>query len=368
LGFRPLALPRMDWWIVGLTLVLSGLGILNLYSATATVGSGGSYPVYLKQAVFLFIGLCLAGLSIALDYRRWIDYAYLLFGLCMALLLFVLLFGKAVSGAQRWVSFGPVTFQPSEASKLAALLIIARYVQRNPSMTGMYGLRELFKPLAMVSALAVLIALEPDLGSAVMVLLICFSTLLFAGLRLRSILKLVLVALVALPLLWQALEPYQKERLLTYIDPQRDPLGTGYHVTQSKIAIGSGGFTGKGFRKGTQSQLHFLPEHHTDFAFSVWAEEWGFLGSMVLLGLFFLLLAYGLHVASRAGDSEGRVLAFGVVSYFFWPVVVNVGMTLGLMPVVGVALPFISYGGSSLVTSLIAVGVLINIHMRRFLF
>ena len=359
---------RVDWTIIGITVALGGVGIISLYSAAAPGVPSTSLPIYLKQSLFLGLGLLCAGLVVAVDYRRWLEYAWVLYLLCLALLVAVLVFGKATSGSQRWLSLGPVSLQPSEICKWVMMLSLARYFQRRPPPRGYYTLREMLVPLAMILTLALLIVIEPDLGTAILLVFISVSMLLVAGFRLRSFLKLCVVVLVALPLLWQRLEGYQRSRILTFLDPQRDPLGAGYHVTQSKIAVGSGGLLGKGFLQGTQSQLRFLPEHHTDFAFSVWAEEWGFVGSAFLLVLFFLLLTYGLHVAQRCGDPIGKVLAFGVIAFFFWPIVINVGMTLGLVPVVGVALPFISYGGSSLITSLMAIGLLVNVHMRRFVF
>jgi rod shape determining protein RodA len=360
--------PRLDWSIMGVTLLLWGIGILNLFSATMNGSSPSQTPIYVKQALFFLMGIFLAAAVVALDYRRWLDYAYVLYGIIVLLLATVLLFGKTISGSQRWISMGPLTFQPSELSKWVTLLVLVRFFRKRPSLDGYYTLREVMGPLGLIGVLAFLIVVEPDLGTTIILVLIAGSVLLCAGFRLRSFLKIALLLVVAFPLVWHGLEDYQRNRIMTFLDPQRDPLGAGYHVTQSKIAVGSGGLFGKGFRQGTQSQLRFLPEHHTDFAFSVWAEEWGFVGSLLLLTLFFLLLAYGMHVAYRAGDLEGRLLALGVVAFFFWPVVINTGMALGLLPVVGVALPFISYGGSSLITSLMAIGLLLNVRIRRFMF
>ncbi len=314
------------------------------------------------------IGVFAAVVVAAVSYRRWLEYAWIFFGLCVLLLVAVLVTGRITSGSQRWLYLGPIAFQPSELTKWVMMLTIARFFQSHPSAQGDYTLRDVLLPSGAMAVAAALIVIEPDLGSTILLVLISGSMILVAGLRLRSFLKVFFLGLVALPVGWQVLAPYQKNRILTFLDPQRDPLGAGYHVTQSKIAVGSGGLFGKGYLKGTQSQLHFLPEHHTDFAFSVWAEEWGFVGCVVLLAAFFLLLMYGLHVAYRAGDASGRLLAFGVVAFFFWPTAINIGMTLGLMPVVGIALPFISYGGSSLVTSMMAIGLLVNVHMRRFMF
>lgn len=359
---------RDSWPVLLLVLFLGAVGIVSLYSAAGDEESWSRPPIYVKQALFFGLGLLAGTVVVLVDYRRWLDYSWMLYIGCAVLLLAVLVIGKVTSGSQRWLALGPVAIQPSELTKWVLLLVITRHFQSNPSAHGYYTLRDVLRPSGAVVLVAALIVLEPDLGTTILVVFLSVSMVLLAGLRLRSFLKVVGLGLVALPFAWRMLADYQKRRILTFLDPQRDPLGAGYHVTQSKIAVGSGGLFGKGYLQGTQSQLHFLPEHHTDFAFSVWAEEWGFVGCALLLGAFLLLLLYGLHVASRATDPVARLLALGVVVFFFWPVAINVAMTLGLMPVVGIALPFISYGGSSLVTSMMALGLLLNVHSRRFLF
>ncbi len=210
--------------------------------------------------------------------------------------------------------------------------------------------------------------MQPDLGTVGVIAIVAFSVLFCAGLRMRVFLMLGAIGAAAVPLLWGHLKPYQQQRVLTFLSPEMDPLGAGYHVIQSKIAIGSGMFWGKGFLHGTQNKLNFIPEQHTDFIFSVFAEEWGYVGALVLLGLYAALVVRGLMVANRAKDRFGALLVFGVVSIVFWQVVINVGMTSGILPVVGITLPFFSYGGSSLTTMMLAVGLIINVNMRRFLF
>jgi rod shape determining protein RodA len=361
-------LQKIDWGLVTITLLLGGIGILNLSSAALGSVSPAGPSIHLKQGIFLMIGVCFAVLAAALDYRRLLEYSYVFYVACVLLLATVLFLGKIISGSQRWISLGPVAFQPSELSKLAMLMVLARFFSKRPPLDNLFGIREALRPFGLIALPAILIVLEPDLGTAILLLLISVSLLVFAGFQMRSLLIIATLIVVALPLAWLGLEDYQRSRILSFVDPSRDPLGAGYHITQSKIAVGSGGLFGKGFRQGTQSQLHFLPERHTDFAFSVWAEEWGLIGALFLLCLFFFLLAYGMSVAYRAGDLEGRLLAFGVVAFFFWPIIINLGMTLGLVPVVGVALPFISYGGSSLITSMLAIGLLANVRLRRFKF
>ncbi len=359
---------RDAWPLLVLVTFLGSVGIMSLYSAAAGVETWSRLPIYMRQGIFFGIGMVLGALVALIDYRRWLDYAWIIYGVCVVLLVAVLVIGKVTSGSQRWLNLGPIAIQPSELAKWALLLSIARHFQANQPVQGYYTLRDVMKPSAAVVLVALLVVLEPDLGSTILVMLISVSMMIMAGLRLRSLLKVVGVGLLCLPMGWRMLADYQKKRIITFLDPQQDPLGAGYHLTQSKIAVGSGGLLGKGYLQGTQSQLHFLPEHHTDFAFSVWAEEWGFVGCVLLLGAFLLLIFYCLSVASRATDPIARLIALGVVAFFFWPVSMNVAMTLGLVPVVGIALPFISYGGSSLVTSMMALGLLLNVHTRRFLF
>jgi len=213
-----------------------------------------------------------------------------------------------------------------------------------------------------------LIVKQPDLGTAMLLLFIGMTVILFAGVRRTALAALVACGMAAAGGGWFLLHDYQRERIRTFLDPERDPLGSGYHIIQSKIAVGSGGFTGKGFMQGTQSQLAFLPERHTDFAFSVFAEEWGLTGTLVLLLLYLLLILYGIAVARRAGDRFGMYLALGVTAMLFWHIVVNLGMVIGLLPVVGVPLPLFSYGGTSMVTTMIGLGLLLNVDMRRYMF
>lgn len=359
---------RDAWPLFVLVSFLGLVGVVTLYSAAGGEETWSRMPIYLKQGIFFGLGILAGALVALIDYRRWLDYAWIIYGICVLLLVAVLVIGKVTSGSQRWLALGPIAVQPSELAKLALLLAIARHFQSRETALGHYGLRDVLKPSAAVGLVALLVVLEPDLGTTILVMLISVSMMIVAGLRIRSLVKVLGAGLLCLPVAWKMLAQYQRKRIMTFLDPQQDPLGAGYHVTQSKIAVGSGGLLGKGYLQGTQSQLHFLPEHHTDFAFSVWAEEWGFVGCILLLGAFLLLLFYGLSVASKATDPIARLIALGVVAFFFWPVCINVAMTLGLVPVVGIALPFISYGGSALVTSMMALGLLLNVHTRRFLF
>jgi rod shape determining protein RodA len=245
-------------------------------------------------------------------------------------------------------------------------VVLARYYSKNAYTRG-FTLRQLFTPVTLVLIPFALIVRQPDLGTALLVVLIAGSMTVFVKIERRSFLYLLTSGTVAIPLVWFLLKDYQKQRILTFLDPDRDPLGAGYHIIQSKIAIGSGMVTGKGYLKGTQNALSFLPEQHTDFIFSVFAEEWGFVGSAILILVFLLLIIWGLNIAYSCRDPFGAILAVGISAMIFWQVVINVGMVMGLMPVVGVPLPFISYGGSSIATMMIAIGILINVSMRRFM-
>jgi rod shape determining protein RodA len=261
---------------------------------------------------------------------------------------------------------GPVSIQPSELAKIAVIIILARYYSKHANIGGL-NLRELFIPFVLAIIPFILIVKQPDLGTGMIVLLIAGSMTIFVKIERRSLLCIITSCTIVVPLVWFFLKGYQKQRILTFLDPERDPLGAGYHVIQSKIAIGSGMISGKGFLKGTQNALAFLPEQHTDFIFSVLAEEWGFVGAFLLLCLFLIFIIWGLNIAYRCREPFGTIIAVGVTAMIFWQVFINIAMTMGLMPIVGVTLPFISYGGSSVITTMICVGLLLNISMRRFL-
>lgn len=359
-------LENFDWIFLCLVLALSAVGVVNLYSASAGFNSGGT-PVYLKQLYFICLGLCILLVILFVDYHYLKDPAYFFYAVSILLLLAVLVIGKQTSGSQRWINLGFFNLQPSELAKIAVILALAKYFSRREYPQGI-GFKGLVVPALIMGVPFLLILKQPDLGTAMHLAFICLSILMFLRIRKAVMVVLGLGVAVALPFAWHFLKAYQKQRIVTFLYPEQDPLGAGYHIIQSKIAVGSGQFWGKGFMKGTQSQLQFLPEQHTDFAFSVFAEEWGFIGSAVLLVLFFLLILMGLRIVIRSQDRFGAILALGVVSLMFWQLLINISMVTGLVPVVGIPLPFISYGGSSLVTVFICAGLLLNISMRRFLF
>lgn len=304
--------------------------------------------------------------SFLFNYKKLERWAPEIYVFCIVLLFCVIFFGKNVSGSRRWLILGPISIQPSELTKIAVIIILARYYSRLVNPMG-FTLRELISPLILVAIPFVLIVKQPDLGTAVVIALIAGSITAFVKIERRSLLLILSFFTITIPLVWFLLKEYQKQRILAFFNPDSDPLGAGYHIIQSKIAIGSGMISGKGFLKGTQNSLSFLPEEHTDFIFSVLSEEWGFIGSAVLLMAFLMLITWGLKTAHECRDPFGIILSVGITAMIFWQVFINIGMVMGLMPVVGVTLPFISYGGSSILTTMISMGILLNVSMRRFM-
>jgi rod shape determining protein RodA len=357
---------NFDWLMIGLLVALAACGATNLYSAASTFENAGS-PIYLKQLYWFCLGLGVM-LTVALvGYQRLSVLAYPFYVGVVVLLVAVLLFGRIVSGAQRWLALGPLVVQPSELARLAVIMVLAHYFQRR-DQTEPYKLRQLIVPALLAAVPAVLILKEPDLGTALMVLAVGASVILANGVRVFSLIMAGAGFLGAMPLAWHFLKDYQKRRIFSFLDPESDPLGSAYHLIQSKIAVGSGQFHGKGFMAGTQSQLHFLPEQHTDFAFSVLAEEWGFVGSVIVIVLLAAVVYRGLMHAIRAKDRMGMLIVVGATACIFWPTIINIGMVAGVFPVVGIPLPFISYGGSSLVSTMAALGLIQGVSMRRFVF
>ena len=356
-----------DWTLLGIVVAICLLGIMNIYSASAPYKLVGA-PYYLKQINWMAAGLLITLLICSVDYHLLEDVAYWFYGFLVLLLLAVLLVGKRTLGATRWLDLGFFTIQSSELMKIGIILAFARFFN-NYQVVGGLAIKDMLYPSLLLGVPILLIMKQPDLGTAVLVILIALSMALFVGLRWSTVFSFVLVTVPVAWIGWTSiLKQYQKNRLLDFINPERSRLGSGYHIIQSKIAVGSGGFWGKGYVKGTQAQLRFLPEQHTDFAFSVYAEEWGFLGSLVLIALYLSLIIWGLTIARRCNDRLGALLAVGVAAMLFWHTVINIGMVIGLFPVVGVPLPFFSYGGTSMITSMVGVGILQNISMRKFMF
>jgi rod shape determining protein RodA len=356
-----------DWGLLGMTVLLGFLGLVTLYSAVTSASPTPQKIYYFKQLVWYCAGLIVMVISFLINYKLLDRWANAIYAICILLLICVLLFGKYVGGARRWLILGPLSIQPSEFVKIAVIICLARYYSKIANIRGL-NLRELLTPLILAAIPVFLIVRQPDLGTAMLVVLIAGSMTVFVKIERRSFLYIIASCTITIPMVWFFLKGYQKKRILTFLNPELDPLGAGYHIIQSKIAIGSGMISGKGFLKGTQNALSFLPEQHTDFIFSVLAEEMGFVGSVIPLLIFMMLIIWGLNVAYRCRDPFGTILAVVISSMIFWQVFINVGMAMGLMPIVGVPLPFISYGGSSIVAMMICIGLLMNVSMRRFMF
>jgi rod shape determining protein RodA len=345
---------------------ICAIGVLNIYSTGFSLAAIKSPPLYIKQIQWIIIGFFCMTVAFLIDYRVINQYIYIIFGVSLALLIAVSIVGYTARGSQRWFALGAFSFQPSELVKLTLLLALARYFNDHRSNGG-YHLKELFIPFMVILMPFLLILRQPDLGTALMLFLLFLSLVLFAGIRWKDVLLSAIGALIMMPISWYLLRDYQKDRILTFFNPEQDPLGAGYHIIQSMIAVGSGGFLGKGYLKGTQTQLKFLPEQQTDFVFSVFAEEWGFLGGVILIIMFLILILWGFKIALHSRDYLGTLIAYGITMLLFWGVFINIGMVLGILPVVGIPLPFLSYGGSAVVVLMTGIGLLMNISTRRFI-
>jgi rod shape determining protein RodA len=355
---------NFDWGLLAALLLVSALGLVNLYSICSSSWEVSSVYFY-RQLYWVALGLVVIFCVLPVNYTTIIRYSYYLHAGALLILVVVILIGKTALGSQRWLSLGPISVQPSELAKITFILALCKFYVENSSARP-FRLRDLWLPFFFLLMTFFLIYIQPDLGTGGIIVLVFFSLLFFVRVDKKSFFVFSAASLVMVPLLWFFLKDYQKKRVLTFLNPELDPLRSGYQIIQSKIAIGSGSFLGKGFTLGTQSQLRFLPEQHTDFAFSVWGEEWGFLGCVVLLLLFFLVLYRGLGIAFNSKNASGALLSICIVLLLFWQIIINIGMTIGLFPVVGVPLPFFSYGGSSMLTCMFAVGLLLNISMRKF--
>jgi rod shape determining protein RodA len=357
---------NFDWTLLCLLLTISLIGLLNIYSAGHSLDDFKQETLYIKQAQWIILGLFCMGITLCIDYRYIGRIAYTIYGLSVALLIMVSLYGYTTHGSQRWIAIGGFFFQPSELVKLSIILALAKYFDNHFSEKR-YSLRELFLPFAIMMVPFLFILKQPDLGTALIILILFASITLFVGVQWKSALIAAVSTIILTPIGWFFMKDYQKERLLTFFDPEGDPLGSGYHIIQSIIAVGSGGILGKGYMKGTQTQLKFLPVQQTDFVFSVFAEEWGFLGGLVLMILFLTLILWCLKTALQARDFQGMLISFGVTMLLFWEVFINIGMVLGLLPVVGIPLPLFSYGGSSMIVLMTAIGLVMNVSMRRYI-
>ncbi|MCH8111941.1 MAG: rod shape-determining protein RodA [Proteobacteria bacterium] len=346
--------------LIVLIFATAGIGLAMLYS----VANGNVNPWMSRQLVRFAIGLAVMFTVAFIDIRVWMRLAYPIYGVALSLLVLVQAMGTIGMGAQRWVSLGVFNLQPSELMKIALVLALARYFH-SLSHEDVGRVRWLLVPTAMVLAPAALVLMEPDLGTASLLVLGGFALFFLAGVRWWKFAIAVAALLGTIPFAWDRLHSYQKARILTFLDPGRDPLGAGYHILQSKIALGSGGIWGKGYLLGTQSHLSFLPEKQTDFIFTTLAEEFGLVGGLFLLALYVAMMAYGFAIGLRVRSQFGRLLAMGVTTTFFLYVFINVAMVMGLIPVVGVPLPLISYGGTAMVTILTGFGLLLSAYIHR---
>ena len=356
------------------TICVMGMGLIALYSASyqnVRVSNGVFYDQLFCAVVGFFIMWALS----CIDYRKFYELAYIFYIFNVLLLLGVLLAGHHALGAKRWIEFGFFSFQPSEITKLAIVLMLGRYwSDRRPTLSftlssWFYNIfQDILFPFLLTALPSFFIFKQPDLGTAILIFGIFFVMLFVSGLEYKYFTWFLVIVSAGIPFGWHFLKQYQKDRLLVFLNPNIDPLGAGYTIIQSKIAIGSGGFFGNGWLSGTQNQLNFLPERHTDFIFSVIGEEWGFVGTIFMLYSFFILINCGLTIAQQVKDRFGMLVTSGIVAILTFQVIINVGMTLGLCPVVGITLPFTSYGRSSFMIFVIMTGFLLSLSKRRTIF
>lgn len=359
---------RLDFNFAFVIVALNLIGLINLYSATHGMFSKDKMDLFWMQLAWLSVGWSVYLAVTLIDYKFFLRIAYIIYGLNVAALVFVEFAGNTALGATRWIDFGFFKYQPSETMKLCMVLILAKTLSQKNSRGGL-GVTDLIWPGLLALIPFTLVVKQPDLGTASMLIAITSSVLIFVGVRKSILIVIALLVIIAAPLAWNfGLKEYQKNRVTVFLSPGSDPRGTGYNSIQSKIAVGSGKVLGKGFRKGTQSQLEFLPERHTDFIFSVLSEEHGFIGSVTTLGLFVILYLMAIRIAMSARDKAGALIAVGVLAYLFWHVFVNMGMVIGILPIVGVPLPLLSYGGSGMLTTMLGLGLISSVAYRRYLF
>jgi len=364
---RFFGMPRdnFDWALFLTAAALAVIGVINLYSATS-VSKAGLSEIYIQQVYWLVLGGILGAVVAVIDYRHYERLGYLLYAVGIVLLLLVWILGKDIRGSSRWIQIGSFSFQPSEFMKLFMIIALAKYLHDDPK-TEERTLKDLLVPALLTGVPMFLILKQPDLGTALILMLIFATVCLLTRIRWQSLVTLAVSSGIAAPLLWTyVLKDYQKQRILVFLNPKANILGSGWHAHHARIAIGAGGFTGQGFMRGTQNQFLFLPDQHSDFPFAVFAEDWGFLGCLLLVGLYTFLVLWAVRIAATAKDRFGAVLAIGVGSLIFWHAFFNLGMVIGILPVVGVTLPLFSAGGSSVLTIMMGIGLLMNVSMRRF--
>jgi len=353
---------------VGLIVTMLSLFTLGLVTLISATKGPGIHDLYKTQLVWFGMGMVISLVLVFIDSQILEKVAYLGYAICLVLLGLVLIFGKVGGGSQRWIGFAGFHIQPSEFAKLAIVFTLAKYF-RDEKLGPPYTLRKLWIPGLLIAPFFILILLQPDLGTAGVLFLVASSMILFLRVDWRTMLMVVIIGIITVPLAYRfVLHDYQRNRVLTFLDPGRDARGSGYNALQCKIAVGSGKIFGKGYLKGTQAQLNFIPEQHTDFIFSVFAEERGFLGALLLLGLYVAYCFFALRTVSRARDKFEMLLAFGMTAIVFWHAFINIGMVSGILPIVGVGLPFFSYGGSSLITFMTATALVLNLGRKKYIF
>lgn len=353
-------LKGISWGLVFLVTALAIIGFVSLYSA-----ANGALDPWASRQILRFIFSC--GLMFALafvDIRVIYRAAWPSYGICVVLLIMVHLFGHVGMGAQRWLDLGIVKVQPSELAKIATIMVLAQYFH-GIELANIKKMKTLLMPAGIILLPLALIVTQPNLGTGLTLVFVSAAILFAAGISIWIFIIAIGAGLAAIPVVWMFMHDYQKNRVMTFLHPENDPLGTGFHIMQSKIALGSGGIFGKGFLQGSQTHLNFLPEKHTDFIFTVWAEEWGLLGGIVLLGLIALIFLYGYWISFRCRSTFGRLLAFGIMVNFSIYVFVNIAMVMGLIPVVGIPLPLLSYGGTSMIAVMIGFGLMQSCHINR---
>ena len=351
---------QINWGLILIVTATAAIGVAMLYSAA----NGSWNPWATRQIARYAVGLVILITIALVDIRFWWRYSYLLYAVLLALLIAVEVVGSIGMGAQRWINLGVIKLQPSELMKVGLALALARYFH-GASTEDVRRIPYLIVPLLLIALPSALVLKQPDLGTALFLIMIGGAVFFVAGVQLWKFGLVLAAAGAAIPIVWSTLRTYQQKRILTFLDPESDPLGAGYHILQSKIALGSGGLFGKGFMQGSQSHLNFLPEKQTDFIFTMMAEEFGMVGGLVLLGLYILIMIYGFAIGLRSRTHFGRLLAMGLTSMLFLYVFINIAMVMGLIPVVGVPLPLISYGGTAMLTLMIGIGFLINVYVHR---
>jgi rod shape determining protein RodA len=360
---RDRQLATLDLNFLGTALVIAAIGLLLIYSATY-FGEPGLGKVK-TQALWIAIGLVLMAIFLFVDYHVFLDLAPYLYAVGLILLTYLLVWGRATAHVKSWIHIGSFQFQPAEFMKIFTALMLARYFDSNDR--AYLNFRSFVTAMAIIMVPVGLIAVQPDFGTAATFAPLIGVAMFFGGIRLRYWLMMILAVVIIAPVgYFYGLKPYQRERVMIFLNPERDPLGSGYQVTQAKIAIGSGGIHGKGFKQGTQAKLEFLPARHTDFIFAVAGEEWGFIGIIIILGLYLFFIFQALTFAKHARDRGGTFLAICLISFFIFHILINVSMQIGVLPTTGIPLPLISYGGSSTMMFFIAIGLMLNVDMRRF--